>query len=154
MKKEIKFTIEGVPGELTLEYGPFKQKLYQNGRLIERKRGKYPVTTDTGDTEEMKIVYGLDFVHVVTFRDQKVPLQERLSTIEYVLGAIPVLLVFVGGMIGAFVGIMGTLWIYDYFRVEKRLQKQIITAVGVSVLCLVLYLAIAIPFNFLMTSFR
>lgn len=154
MKKAINFTIEGVQGELTLEYGPFKQKLYQNGQLIKRRKGKYFVTTVTGEIEEMKIAYGLDFVHVAWFRNQKIPLQERLTTTEYVLGGIPVLLVFFGGIIGAFIGFMGALWIYDYFRIEKRMQKQVMVAVGVSFLCFLLYLAVAIPFNFLMNSFK
>lgn len=154
MKKEIDFTIEGVQGDLKLEYGPFKQKLYQNGQLIQRRKGKYPVTTTTGETENIKIVYGLDFVHVACFRDRKYPLQERLSTTEYMLGGLPILLVFVGGMIGAFVGVMGAIWIYDYFRIEKRMSKQVTAAVGVSFLCFLLYLALAIPFSFLMTSLK
>lgn len=154
MKKEINFTLEDVPGELTLEYGPFKQRVYQNGRLIPRKRGKYFVTTAAGDTEEMKIAYGLDFVHVVWFRGQKIPLEERLTTTEYVLGGLPVLLVFLGGLLGVFVGFMGALWIYDYFRTEKRMPQQMAMAVGVSLLCFLLYFAIAIPFNLLIMSFK
>lgn len=148
MKNVINFTIEGVQGELKLESAPFKQKLYQDGRLVSRKRGKYYVTNTAGESEEMKIVFGLDFVHVVWFRGQKYALEEKLSRTEYILGGIPVLLIFLGGLIGAFIGFMGAIWIYDYFRKEKRLPRQIFAAVGVSVICFILYLAIAFFLGF------
>ena len=34
MARELNFTLEGVQGDLKLEYGPFKQRLYQDGREI------------------------------------------------------------------------------------------------------------------------
>ena len=38
MAKELNFTLEGVQGDLKLKYGPFNQRLYQDGR--ERSRNK------------------------------------------------------------------------------------------------------------------
>ncbi len=151
MKKKVDFNLEGVTGQLTLEYGPFNQKLYQDGELLKRSKGKYLVKTTSGDTEEMKVVYGLDFVHVVTFRGRKFPLEERLSPLEYVLGGLPVLLIFIGGAIGAAIGIMGAIWTYDYFRTEKRTGMQIAVALGIAALCYVLYLAVAILFQLILS---
>ena len=54
-----------------------------------------------GKKEEIKVVYGFDFVHVAVFRGQKIDLEERLSIREYIVGGLPVLLVFLGGLIGA-----------------------------------------------------
>ena len=34
MAKELNFTLEGVQGDLKLKYGPFNQRLYQDGREI------------------------------------------------------------------------------------------------------------------------
>ena len=31
MAKELNFTLEGVQGDLKLKYGPFNQRLYQDG---------------------------------------------------------------------------------------------------------------------------
>ena len=87
MARELNFTLEGVQGDLKLEYGPFKQRLYQDGREIERQgrfNPKYYVTNTNGEKEEIKIVYGFDFVHVAVFRGQKIDLEERLSTREYI----------------------------------------------------------------------
>ena len=75
MVRELNFTLEGVQGDLKLEYGPFKQRLYQDGREIERQgrfNPKYYVTNTNGEKEEIKIVYGFDFVHVAVFRGQKI----------------------------------------------------------------------------------
>ena len=38
MVRELNFTLEGVQGDLKLEYGPFKQRLYQDGREIRKTR--------------------------------------------------------------------------------------------------------------------
>ena len=110
MVRELNFTLEGVQGDLKLEYGPFKQRLYQDGREIERQgrfNPKYYVTNTNGEKEEIKIVYGFDFVHVAVFRGQKIDLEERLSTREYIVGGLPVLLIFLGGLIGAVFGFVG-----------------------------------------------
>ena len=47
-----------------------------------------------GEKEEIKVVYGFDFVHVAVFRGQKIDLEERLSIREYIVGGLPVLLLF------------------------------------------------------------
>ena len=97
MAKELNFTLEGVQGDLKLKYGPFNQRLYQDGREI-KKQGrfnpKYYVINTNGEKEEIKVVYGFDFVHVAVFRGQKIDLEERLSIREYIVGGLPVLLVF------------------------------------------------------------
>ena len=56
------------------------------------------MTNTNGEKEEIKIVYGFDFVHVAVFRGQKIDLEERLSTREYIVGGLPVLLIFLRGI--------------------------------------------------------
>lgn len=150
MKKKLDFNIEGVAGELSLEYGPFKQKLYQDGELVKRSKGKYRVKTTTGDTEPLQVIYGIDFVHTILFRGQKTALEKRLSMAEYIIGGIPVLMIFAGGLLGVIIGFMGAIWTYDYFRSEKRRGVQLLVALGIAALCCVLYLALAIPFRLAM----
>ena len=73
MAKELNFTLEGVQGDLKLKYGPFNQRLYQDGREI-KKQGrfnpKYYVINTNGEKEEIKVVYGFDFVHVAVPRTE------------------------------------------------------------------------------------
>ena len=58
MAKELNFTLEGVQGDLKLKYGPFNQRLYQDGREI-KKQGrfnpKYYVINTNGEKEEIKV---------------------------------------------------------------------------------------------------
>ena len=154
MAKDLIFKVEGIQGELRLEYGPFKQHLYQDGREIVRTGSlfnkKYFVTNTSGEQEEVKIVFGFDFVHVVEFRGQKIALEERLSTLEYVIGGLPVLLIFLGGLLGAVFGFMGATFTYNYMRREKRLPMQLAVSIGVAVVCYIAYFVLAIIFQLLL----
>lgn len=150
MINKLDFNVDGVAGQLTLEYGPFKEKLYQDGQLLKRSKGKYHVQTTSGGTEELKVTYGIDLVHVVSFRGRTFPLEERLSTLEYIIGGLPMLLVFTGGLLGAAVGFMGAVWTYNYLRKEKRISRQVSVALGIGALCFLVYFAIAIPIQLML----
>ncbi|WP_288325625.1 hypothetical protein [uncultured Phocaeicola sp.] len=155
MARELNFTLEGVQGNLKLEYGPFKQRLYQDGREIKRQgrfNPKYHITNTNGEQEEIKIVYGLDFVHVAVFRGRKIDLEERLSTREYIVGGLPVLLILLGGLIGALFGIIGATFNYNYMRKEKSFVKQLLVSLVVSVACYIAYFILAICLQLLVVG--
>ncbi|UVV77906.1 hypothetical protein NXW84_11375 [Bacteroides fragilis] len=80
----------------------------------------------------------------LVFRGQKIDLEERLSIREYIVGGLPVLLVFLGGLIGALFGIMGATFNYNHMRQEKSFMKQLLVSLGVSILCYVAYFIFAI----------
>ena len=155
MARELNFTLEGVQGNLKLEYGPFKQRLYQDGREIKRQgrfNPKYHITNTNGEQEEIKIVYGLVFVHVAVFRGRKIDLEERLSTREYIVGGLPVLLILLGGLIGALFGIIGATFNYNYMRKEKSFVKQLLVSLVVSVACYIAYFILAICLQLLVVG--
>lgn len=155
MARELNFTLEGVQGNLKLEYGPFKQRLYQDGREIKRQgrfNPKYHITNTNGEQEEIKVVYGLDFVHVAVFRGRKIDLEERLSTREYIVGGLPVLLILLGGLIGALFGIIGATFNYNYMRKEKSFVKQLLVSLVVSVVCYIAYFILAICLQLLVVG--
>ena len=155
MARELNFTLEGVQGNLKLEYGPFKQRLYQDGREIKRQgrfNPKYHITNTNGEQEEIKIVYGLDFVQVAVFRGRKIDLEERLSTREYIVGGLPVLLILLGGLIGALFGIIGATFNYNYMRKEKSFVKQLLVSLVVSVACYIAYFILAICLQLLVVG--
>ena len=155
MARELNFTLEGVQGNLKLEYGPFKQRLYQDGREIKRQgrfNPKYHITNTNGEQEEIKIVYGLDFVHVAVFRGRKIDLEERLSTREYIVGGLPVLLILLGGLIGALFGIIGATFNYNYMRKEKSFVNQLLVSLVVSVACYIAYFILAICLQLLVVG--
>ena len=63
---------------------------------------------------------------------------------SWVTGGLPVLLVFLGGLIGALFGIMGATFNYNHMRQEKSFMKQLLVSLGVSILCYVAYFIFAI----------
>lgn len=100
--------------------------------------------------KEMKIVFGFDFVHVVMFRGQKIDLEERLSAREYIVGGLPVLLILLGGLIGALFGFVGATFNYNYMRQEKSFTKQLLVSLGVSVFCYIAYFMFALCIQLLL----
>jgi len=102
--------------------------LRQDGHVVERQGGlfkKYYVINASGEKEEIKVCQGLDFVPAVTFRGQKTRLTERLSTVEHLIGCLPIMLVLFGGAIGGMFGFIGATINYGYMQNEKNRIKQI-----------------------------
>ena len=141
MANTLNFKIEGVKGELQFVPAMLvdSQKLYQDGTEVKRKRqfssNTFYVMNDEGAAEEIKFKKGLDFTWKAEFRGQKIPLEKKLTALEYILGLIPLALIFLGGMIGA----IGTSVIYSYIRRTNNIFKQILIALAVSVVCFVVY---------------
>ncbi len=152
-KTEIPFRLEGLNSEMKLVYGIFGQpKLYQNGIELKKEgflKMKFLIETDSGK-EYMEIKRGLDFTFSTVFRGKKQLLEKKLSTLEYILGVLPLLLIFVGGAIGAILGILGANTIYGFLRKEKKVGIQIIISIAITALCYIVYLLVALLLTLLM----
>ncbi len=146
-KTEIPFRVEGLNSEMKLVYGIFGHpKLYQNGIELKKEgllKMKFLIETDSGK-EYMEIKRGLDFTFSAVFRGKKQLLEEKLNTLEYILGVLPLLLIFVGGVIGAILGILGTNTIYGFLRKEKKVGFQLIISIGITAFCYIAYLLVAL----------
>ena len=79
--------------------------------------------------------------------DRKSIWRERLSIREYIVGGLPVLLVFLGGLIGALFGIMGATFNYNHMRQEKSFIKQLLVSPGRfhTLLCSLFYICYWCP---------
>ena len=86
------------------------------------------------------------------FRGRKIDLEERLSTREYIVGGLPVLLILLGGLIGALFGIIGATFNYNYMRKEKSFVKQLLVSLVVSVACYIAYFILAICLQLLVVG--
>ncbi len=144
LSNTLNFRIEGIEGDLKLVYSAFSQKLYQDEREVKRKGNKFQVKNDNGEQEELKLIKGIDFAYKAEFRGQKTQIEEKLTVLQYILGLIPLCLIVTGGVIGAFIGILGTTIIYTYIRKGNDIFKQVIIALVVSAVCAVIYFAIAL----------
>lgn len=147
-KNKINFTLEGIKGEMKLVYNIIgTPKLYQNGELLKKEgflKMKFLVTTDNGQ-EYIEIKRGLSFTFSAIFRGKETFLEAKLSTIEYIIGAVPLLvLIFTGGFLGALIAIVGVNANFNFMRSEKRLGIQIVFALSVTAICYILYLLLAL----------
>lgn len=155
--KEINFKIKGVRGDLKLTYNAIGQpKLYQNGEQLKRKglfRMKYLVETEKDDIipqDYLEIRRGFSFVFYAIFRGEETPLQEKLSTVEYIIGIVPILLlVFLGGGLGAVIGFIGATANFNFMQTEKRIGLQILFALVVTLVCYLIYFLLAFGVRFL-----
>jgi len=84
-------------------------RLLLNGAPLTKKRGVYLARADNGGDVpiRLKIVLG-DPIPVLTIGGETVRLVRPLTWYEYVWAAIPLVLLFVGGALGAFVGTVTT----------------------------------------------
>lgn len=143
----ITFNLEGVKGNITLEQGFLGQpKLYQDGQLLKKQgffKAKYPVVTDNGQGELIELRRGLSFAYSIIHRGKEIKLEESLSPVEYVLGVLPlILLIILGGVLGALIGLVGVTLVINFMRSEKRLYLQAIVAGCTMLACWLLYLLI------------
>lgn len=147
MKNTVNFTIEGVQGELQYTYGLFSRELRQDGNVVKqegRLLPKYYIINASGKKEEIKIIQGIDFAVTVVFRGQKTRVTERLTAIEYIIGCLPIVLIFFGGAIGGMCGFIGAAVNYEYMRKEKNRMKQVGMSIFVSVVTYLVYFILAL----------
>ena len=150
LKKELYFKLEDVDGEFKLVYGPFVQKIYLNDVELKRSgRQGYEVTTRDGEIEYFKIVQDFTFSHIVEFRGEKTMLEEKLTALEYIIGGIPLVLVFAGGLIGGVFGMIGVTFNYGYMRQHNSLLAKIGVSLLITLVALAFYLLFATFINML-----
>lgn len=150
LQTELLFNFRNAQGELKVVYSPFSTKLYQDGREVKRKGAfsfKYEILTLNGGTDVLTLSRGIDFAYSATFQGETIQLEEKLSVTECIIGFLPLVLIFLGGLIGAFFGIIGATVNFNFMRVEKSLPKQIIISVIVSIIAWACYFFFAILFN-------
>lgn len=152
LQREIEFTVDGVEGTLKVVTGPFRCRVYQDGRLLEGEKHVYKVrTTDGGTHGQLRILRWFDNTVTAFFRETKKRLDRSLSPREYITGGIPLLLIpavvlcgyngvfgnFFSGMAGSYlVGFLGSLgplialiFNYTFMRIRKDPMQQTLFSV-------------------------
>lgn len=150
LETKIPFRIDDVDGDLLLSYTPFRFQLFQNGTEVKRKglAGKFPVKTTDGGTEILTLEKGFDFTFRAVFRGQKTQLEERLSTLDYVIALAPVaVLVPLGGLFGALFGLLGGTITCAFMRIVKNPILKIVITLVVGAIVWALYLAFSLAFR-------
>ncbi len=167
-RKETILNLAGAEGEIKAVITPLSFNIYQNGKKVKKKgsfKPLYPIQTTSGTVEPIRLINGTGRVRTAIFRDQQIPLEEKLSTLDYIIGMGIFCLVFIfgcafigyttgvigGALIGAMVAI-GIMLNFGFLRNEQNVMSKVIIATGVSVGCYIIYFVLGLMATVLLRS--
>ncbi len=84
-----------------------------------------------------------DSISVLEINGEKIHILEKLEWYQYVIGGLPILLLFVGGAIGGGIGAVGSITNFSIFRQEGSSISKYLKVIGVIVGSYLLYLLVA-----------
>jgi hypothetical protein len=128
-----------------------RTRLFYRGREVARstEKGKpFLVQLPEGGVARVAVrLNGLDYLPKVEIDGRPLELDRPLSTLEYVLGGLPLILVFAGGAIGGFAGAVGTVFNYRLMRTDADLAVKSAGVVGITLASLMAYLVLVVMFR-------
>ena len=147
---EWRFALPGSPAtscRLEKSFWLGQIRLWCQGREIPRSKEKgrpFMISTPTGGQSRIHVKGGgLDYLPRVEVDGHQVPLGRPLSTLEYLLGGLPLVLMFLGGAIGGASGAVGAMYNYRVLRADTSITMKALGVAGVSVLSFLTYLVLA-----------
>lgn len=129
-------------------------RLWSQGREVHRSKEKGKPFLIPGPNGTHARVHvkgnGWDYLPGIEVDGVPVSLGRPLSTLEYVLGGIPLVLIFLGGAIGGASGAVGTMYNYRVLRATTSAPMKVLGVVAVSGLSFLTYLVLAALIHVLM----
>jgi hypothetical protein len=124
--------------------------LLLNDEVVKRRKGLYPVVSDSGTEMLVKMKYNLvDPIPSLSIDDQPVRLAEPLQWYEYGWSGLPLLLMFIGGALGGLVGGYATVVNGRIFRSDRGLTAKYGLAGAVTVSAVVIFFVLAVSVRLL-----
>ncbi len=125
-------------------------RLLVNGAPAQRTKGRYTVTTDAGDQVTLELKHNfVDPIPKVKMGDEVIALARSLAWYEYVWIGIPIVLLFIGGGLGALVGILAVYSSARVFRADlSPFAKYAFTGL-ISIASAVVFVVLATAFQLL-----
>jgi len=148
MKNKFEFTLPDFPNDkFEFENNIFSGKatLKQNGILVEQSKEKgKPFLIKRANDEIVKAFPKANIPDIsaqsLSINNQKHRMAEKLKWYEYVIGGLPILIIFGGGIIGGMIGGAATVVNYTFFRGEDTTVNKYLKVLGVNILCTVLFM--------------
>ena len=95
-------------------------KLLQKGEPVEGKRGKFEVRDDQGQLHTVKLTsIFIDPIPKVSIDEEDIGIVEPIAWYEYTWAGLPIVLVFIGGALGAVCGMMAMYSNTRIFRSDR-----------------------------------
>ena len=130
-------------------------KVFLNGKAVKPVKREYLVRDDRGNSVSLRLKSNIaDPIPLVVLGGQPVRLARALTWYEYAWIGIPILLLFVGGALGAMIGVFATYTSSHILRSSRSsTSKYLLTAV-VTVSAIVIFVVVAVAFQSLVGSRR
>jgi len=151
MKNNFKFTLPDFPNDnFEFENNIFSGKatLRQNGNPVEqtKEKGKpFLIKRTNGEIAKAfpKTNYPDISSQVLNIEGKKYPMANKLKWYEYLIGGLPILLVFGGGVIGGAIGGASTVVNYTFFRENGSTSTKYLKVIGLNIACLIIFMVLA-----------
>lgn len=155
MKHKVILTeLDGLELEVDKSMWTGRTKVFINGSELSRQeQGKYyEIMSNDGTVRKLKIKgASFDGVPKVYIDDREIQMARKLSTLEYIVSAIPMILLIVGGALG---GVFGAIALMANFRAMRsnmsKLSKALVviaSTIAAGVLYVVCAIVITMLFN-------
>jgi hypothetical protein len=123
-------------------------KLLLNGSPVEKKKGRFTVASDSGQETAIVLKYNLlDPVPKVKIANETLQVAPSFRWYQYAWIGIPVLLLFIGGAIGGFVGALGAIANGHVFRSGYATPAKYGLSALVTVAAFIVYGVLATAFQ-------
>lgn len=131
-----------------------KKSVWANGKACEqaahsRRRAPQFIIPASDGTEKVLGITPSPFFDdglTVSLDGVKIPITPPLKWYEYVIGWLPIYLLFVGGAIGAFFGAIGAFCNLKIVRSQLNIPLKILAALGITVAATAFYFVVSLPF--------
>lgn len=144
-----KFTIDSYPDskfELESSVLTGRSYLYMDGKLLKQSTEKglpFLIPTKTGIVKGFPKSTFPDFAPTLLIDGQKHQVAPKLEWYQFALGALPVLLVFLGGAVGGALGIAATIFNFQAFRSESNMSTKYARVITTNIAAYVIFLVLA-----------
>jgi hypothetical protein len=119
-------------------------RILRNDQPVKRTKGTYVVRDDSGTDVALRLSGNfVDPIPILTIDDEKIQLARPLAWYEYVWVGIPVLLLFVGGALGAAIGIVATYTSSRIIRSDRSVGRRYAFAGLVSICAFITFFVAA-----------
>lgn len=130
-----------------------KSKLLKDNVPVEQSKEKgrpFLIPNGTGDSIKVFPKQSFpDFIPTLEINGVKNQIVEKLKWFQYVLGGLPIILLFAGGAIGGAIGVVGAITNFNIFREEGSEASKYLKVTGVVLATFTLYFVIVTFFSIL-----
>ena len=128
-----------------------KQKLYKDGVEVEqlKEKGKpFLIPNEYGAVIKVFPKKSFpDMATVLEINGVKNQVYNKLKWSEYIIGALPILLIVVGGGIGGAIGALGTIINFNIFRSKGSEISKYVKTLSISIITFIIYFLLAIALS-------